>query len=1203
MTMQATIPARRILTNAEETNQRLGHENLGSLSASHGFLSVEPPLRRLPSAYQTWDEIAERLPELYHTFALRKVMDAMPLLDADVASLPDRYLMRAVTMLSSFAHAYHWIDAGSSDQLPLAIQQPWETISQRLGRRGLVMTFIEVHSYNWRLLDPTLPTPRRLDNMRLLFPIFDVEDEHVFSLTPVEMLDTSAPAIGAVVRAQEAVQRDDPDALVQELAHLLACLHKTTYESFTKINLNPYSSTHVDPVVWAKTFAVFGLPIPAEVAQGAGGAASPLFHLLDSFFERKIYTSTVGCETLQLRSWFPPHWQAFLKAVGQISVQDYVQRVGDSTLTGVFQETFNAFAGENGLLGRHRLKVYPYISLAFKAGRGTTSGGSFAGTLKERMWDKINQELETTRNERDTPFPTHSHQARIKRVVALDAAQRAKQIVLDVSGTGIRYQPGDHLTILPEQSDALVTKTVRALQAGGEEPVQLNDTWRKAVALRRGDQGVDILPLHTLLRFGRIRPVDRTMVQLLYAMTHNAQLHQIMKDGREDRWELWDLIDLLAESGFNPQILWQAPPGAREHICCIVSPESFRTYSISSTMHDPQAESASEVHLTVGQLHYQTKDASETAAERRGTGSSFLGDGAKGSVAFQIERPARFTIPRDPHVPIVMFAGGTGFAPFRGFIQARAQQEGGGENWLFWGTRSRDEFYYQDELAQFAAQNKLHVRVAFSDEDIQARFQVDETGGSFVFPPGKRGYIDAEMLDEENARLLWELMRSPQEGGRGAHLYICGRTDFADTVLAALRAVISRFIDGPPEDKEIAARQFIYRLVGEGRLNQDVFTTYTCPEKFRTTFQTTEMGQNFSGGLDVTPTSATTQFYNVSDVVLHNDDDHGYWLVLDGRVYDLTEFAHLHPGGFKIIRSYARLDGSDAFQKVGHHADPRVMAMLRAFQIGELREPALGAAWGVGVAPDGLRPISLRNVYQAWIRFLYHIVEMENALYNTFDFQHRIPLPDTVDSEHSIFTLSQVVGFHDLFMQQYIPGIMGQDVEDLWALTAGLCAPQRDARWMQEQNEYKAQSTIAESVGHLTQIFKSTLKAITDGELCPNNSTVAQTVLQCQQLEAEEKRFMHEIKLTVRAGVRVFETFESRAIEHGGEVLLRAIAALPHMLETFYQRAMTIRQQVPTYVAVEQHSDCPISARTMTRTDITSLSEKFRPGCPLGVRV
>ena len=31
--------------------------------------------------------------------------------------------------------------------------------------------------------------------------------------------------------------------------------------------------------------------------------------------------------------------------------------------------------------------------------------------------------------------------------------------------------------------------------------------------------------------------------------------------------------------------------------------------------------------------------------------------------------------------------------------------------------------------------------------------------------------------------------------------------------------------------------------------NQSEFTTYTCPEKFRTTSQGAEMGQNFSGEL------------------------------------------------------------------------------------------------------------------------------------------------------------------------------------------------------------------------------------------------------------------------------------------------------------------------------------------------------------------
>ena len=59
------------------------------------------------------------------------------------------------------------------------------------------------------------------------------------------------------------------------------------------------------------------------------------------------------------------------------------------------------YAGEHGFLGRHRMKVYGYLELAFKVGRSVTIGG-FSGAFKDRTWDEVDGELEAARFERRT---------------------------------------------------------------------------------------------------------------------------------------------------------------------------------------------------------------------------------------------------------------------------------------------------------------------------------------------------------------------------------------------------------------------------------------------------------------------------------------------------------------------------------------------------------------------------------------------------------------------------------------------------------------------------------------------------------------------------------------------------------------------------------------------------------------------------------
>lgn len=66
-----TVPSREILKQAQEINEQNGHENLGYLSESAGFLPLNPPLLQMPESHSPWDEIAPNLPALHKTLELR----------------------------------------------------------------------------------------------------------------------------------------------------------------------------------------------------------------------------------------------------------------------------------------------------------------------------------------------------------------------------------------------------------------------------------------------------------------------------------------------------------------------------------------------------------------------------------------------------------------------------------------------------------------------------------------------------------------------------------------------------------------------------------------------------------------------------------------------------------------------------------------------------------------------------------------------------------------------------------------------------------------------------------------------------------------------------------------------------------------------------------------------------------------------------
>ncbi|KAG8437513.1 hypothetical protein GDO86_008281 [Hymenochirus boettgeri] len=58
------------------------------------------------------------------------------------------------------------------------------------------------------------------------------------------------------------------------------------------------------------------------------------------------------------------------------------------------------------------------------------------------------------------------------------------------------------------------------------------------------------------------------------------------------------------------------------------------------------------------------------------------------------------------------------------------------------------------------------------------------------------------------------------------------------------------------------------------------------------------------------------------------------WLVILGRVYDITNFVEEHPGGEEVLFEQAGGDATESFEDVGHSIDAR--EMLNQYYIGDL---------------------------------------------------------------------------------------------------------------------------------------------------------------------------------------------------------------------------------------------------------------------------
>ncbi|KAM7487514.1 hypothetical protein LguiB_024998 [Lonicera macranthoides] len=76
-----------------------------------------------------------------------------------------------------------------------------------------------------------------------------------------------------------------------------------------------------------------------------------------------------------------------------------------------------------------------------------------------------------------------------------------------------------------------------------------------------------------------------------------------------------------------------------------------------------------------------------------------------------------------------------------------------------------------------------------------------------------------------------------------------------------------------------------------------------------------------------------TKLYTMNEASLHNSKD-DCWVVIDGKVYDVSSYLEEHPGGDDVILAATGKDATDEFEDAGHSKSAR--ELMESFFIGEL---------------------------------------------------------------------------------------------------------------------------------------------------------------------------------------------------------------------------------------------------------------------------
>ncbi|MFZ9936033.1 MAG: assimilatory sulfite reductase (NADPH) flavoprotein subunit [Luteolibacter sp.] len=368
------------------------------------------------------------------------------------------------------------------------------------------------------------------------------------------------------------------------------------------------------------------------------------------------------------------------------------------------------------------------------------------------------------------PFP-----AELLDVVILNGKGSAKETLhleFSLAGSGMNYEPGDALAVLPLNAPDVVEEILKAAKLGGDETVTVKDDGDKPLAeALRGDFDITAL--------------SRNVLTKLVAATDSAKLRELLGEDAKDRLREYidgrQVIDAIQD--FAPEGL---PAATLAGLFRKLPP---RLYSIASS---PLAH-PDEVHLTVSAVRYLSH-----GRARKGVCSTYMADLLKAGdrVPVFVQPNKNFRLPADGGAPIIMVGPGTGIAPFRAFVEHRAATGAGGKNWLFTG----DQHYLHDFLYQLEWQDHLksgaltRLDVAFSrdqPEKIYVQHRLAEHGAE-VF-----AWLEA-----------------------GAHFYVCG--DAARMAGDVHEALVSIAAKHGGKSRE-AAEEYIENLKSAKRYHRDVY--------------------------------------------------------------------------------------------------------------------------------------------------------------------------------------------------------------------------------------------------------------------------------------------------------------------------------------------------------------------------------------------
>jgi len=379
------------------------------------------------------------------------------------------------------------------------------------------------------------------------------------------------------------------------------------------------------------------------------------------------------------------------------------------------------------------------------------------------------------------------------------SGRHCMHIEVDIEGSRIRYDAGDHVAVYPTNNTDLVDRLGELLKID-------MDTVFTMTNLDEDSSKKHPFPCPTtyrtaLLHYVDISAIPRTHILLELAKytednEQKSKLELMSGTTPEGKalYQKWIVDDVRHLTHILEDLNSCAPPV--DHLLELLPRLQPRFYSIASSakIHP------TSVHICGVVVEYATP----TGRTNKGVATTWLREKiAVGEdypkVPIYVRR-SQFRLPNRVQTPVIMIGPGSGLAPFRGFIQERAwqkeQNKPVGPTLLYFGCRNKGHDYiYQDELEAWAENGVLDLHVAFSRDQAEKKYVTH--------------------LLRETGEKVWKLL------DQGGHLYVCGD---AKMMAKDVRNIVKEISQEHGGMSSTEAETFVKKLETQKRYSADVWS-------------------------------------------------------------------------------------------------------------------------------------------------------------------------------------------------------------------------------------------------------------------------------------------------------------------------------------------------------------------------------------------